>query len=506
MFDVIRRHMPVVGLLPFALVLGCGAPQLGAKAAREADTTLPEAFATPTQSEGAASAGPSVATQQTWDAYFADPHLKALIEQALTNNQELNMRLQEIIIARAEVGAAQGEYKPRVEGVVGAGIEKVGHHTPQGVSDEAHGVAEHLPDFNVGLRASWEIDAWGKLRDAAKAANHRYLNSVEARNFVITEMIAEIANSYWDLVAVDKTREILEQNIELQQSALKLVTAKKAAGRGNQLEVQRFEAEVLKSQGRIFEVEQARVRAENRINFLVGRFPQKVARTDEAFMTPPPAVAQTGLPAALLDNRPDVRAAAHLLEAAKLDTQVAKARFYPSLSIDAEVGYQSFNATHLLATPQSLAYNLAGNLVAPLLNRAGIEAGYQAANAKQMQAVYAYEQALLRAFTEVVNELAAIKNLDQRADRISKQAATLQDAIEMSTVLFESAEADYLEVLLTRRDALEAQVELIETKKQHRQALVDVYKALGGGWRTQADPKGAARTDEINKPTEGSPK
>lgn len=477
--DLIRRHLPCVGLLPLALMLGC-VTSLGANRARKADDTLPKDFGAI-----AVASGPSVAAQQHWDTFFADPDLKALIEAALSNNQELNIRLQEIIIAGAEVGAAQGEYLPRLNAVAGAGVEKVGERTSLGVSDERHGVAEHLPDFRIGLRASWEIDAWGKLRDAAKAANYRYLTSIEARNFVVTEIVAEIANSYWDLIALDKHLEILNQNIELQRSAVEMVVAKKAAARGTQLEVQRFEAEVLSGQAHIFQVEQHRVLVENRINVLVGRFPQKVARTPTTFEGPVPAIATTGLPTALLDNRPDVRAAAATLKAAQLDTQVAKARFYPSLSIDAEVGYRSFNATHLLSTPQSIAYNLTGNLVAPLLNRAGIQADYQAANARQVQAVLGYERALLRAFTDVVNALATIKNLARRYDRIDKQAATLQVAIEMSTVLFESAEADYLEVLLTRRDALEAQLELIETKKAQQQAVVGVFKALGGGWRRE---------------------
>lgn len=475
--------MALMPLMALTVATGCVTPLK--QPAREVKTDVPANFGAAPES---GPTGPSLATQAQWDTFFADPHLKGLIELALKGNQELDIRLQEVLIAQAEVGAAQGEYRPRLEGVVGAGVEKVGEHTSQGVSDESHGVAAHLPDFRFGLRASWEIDAWGRMRDAAKAANHRYLSSIEARNFVMTEVIAEIARAYWDLVALDEQRLLLEQNIELQRSALEMVKAKKAAARGNELEVQRFQAEVLKSQGRIFEVERQRAIVENRINFLIGRFPQPITRDSKAFQQPVPAVARTGLPAALLDNRPDVRAAGHLLEAAKLDTRAAKARFYPSLSIEAEVGYQAFNATHLVSTPESVAYGLFGNLVAPLLNRAGIEADYQAANARQMQAVLTYEQALLRAFTEVANELATLKNLDRRFERVTQQVAVLEQAIEMSTVLFRSAEADYLEVLLTQREALEAKLELLETKKEQRHALVEVFKALGGGWRKKEAP------------------
>lgn len=460
-------------------VVGC-ARYLGNNKAREANKEVPASFG----SHGRGG-GPSVATQQQWNEFFPDADLRSLIEEALKNNQELNMRLQEIVIAKAEVAGARSDYLPRLDAGVGAGIEKRGRYTSQGVSDEANGVPEHLPDLRFGLGASWEIDVWGKLRNAKKAANYRYLASIEARNFVVTEIIAEIADSYWDLVALDKEVEILEGNIEIQRNALEIVKLKKAAARGTQLEVQRFQAEVLKNQGLIAELEKERILVENRINFLVGRYPQHVQREDDTFMAEAPDVVDTGIPSDLLENRPDVRAAENRLEAATLDTKVAKARFYPALSIEAGVGYESFNARHLIDTPQSLAYNLAGNLVAPLLNRGAIKADYQAANARQFQAVYNYERTLLGAFTDVVNQLATLETLKQRYERLHEQVGALEDAIEVSNTLYRSAHADYMEVLLTRRDYLEAQVELIETKKEQWKALVDIYQALGGGWRKE---------------------
>jgi len=171
------------------------------------------------------------------------------------------------------------------------------------------------------------------------------------------------------------------------------------------------------------------------------------------------------------------------MKAAQLDVKVAKAGFYPALSIEAGVGYESFNIKHLVATPESLLYNLAGNLTAPLLNRNVIAAEYRSANARQLQAVFNYERTLLQAFTDVANQLAKIKNLEQSFQLRSQQVAQLTSAIEVSSTLFQSARADYMEVLLTRRDALDAQMELIETKKQQLQAMVTVYQALGGGWQ-----------------------
>jgi outer membrane protein, multidrug efflux system len=163
---------------------------------------------------------------------------------------------------------------------------------------------------------------------------------------------------------------------------------------------------------------------------------------------------------------------------------VARAAFYPSLSIDAGVGYRSFNAQHLLVTPESLAYNLAGNLTAPLLNRKAVEAQYRSSNARQIQAVFNYERTLLQAFTDVANQLAMIANLQLAYDLQAKQVDALARASETAKVLFTSARADYMEVLLTRRDSLDAEMELIETRLRQWQAVVNLYQALGGGWRT----------------------
>jgi outer membrane protein, multidrug efflux system len=468
-------------MLRRALVLSClmgCAPSLDGNQPREPNKTLPASFAS--------SPGATSVAQKKWSEFFSSPELRSLIETALSNNRELNAQLQEIIITQNEISARQGEYLPRVSAGAGAGIEKVGKHTSQGVSDEAHGVPEHLGDFRFGLTGSWEVDIWNKLRNAAKAARLRYLASIEARNFMVTQLIAEIARSYYELIAVNNQLDVIKRNIQIQTDALEVIRLEKQAARVTGLAVQRFEAEVLKNKSRLYDVEQERVQLENRINFLVGRYPQPVALNPEELKQPLPDSVPSGLPSELLANRPDVRRAELELEAAKLDVKSAKAAFYPSLSIEAGVGYRSFNAEHVVATPESLAYNAAGNLVAPLINRRAIEAQYRSANARQLQAVFNYERTLLQAFTDVANQLANIQNLKNRYDLQSRQVETLAQSVEISKILFQSARADYMEVLLTRRDSLEAELELIETKRRQLQALVDVYQALGGGWRTDA--------------------
>ncbi|MCB9701219.1 MAG: TolC family protein [Myxococcales bacterium] len=482
-------HIVAVAVAALALSLSAGCSSLlGSNQPRDPSTEVPDDFGQP-----AVQAGPSVAVQRQWDAFFDDPNLRSLIAEALENNQALNIQVQEIIVAQNAMAGIRGEYLPSLDAAAGAGVERVGGFTSQGVSDAANGVPNPLPSFGFGLVASWETDIASHFRNARKAAGYRYEATIQELNFLKTEIVAEIARSYYDLCALDLQIEILQRNIEFQKSALEIVKLKKAAARGTELGVQRFQAEVLKNQGRVFDLDQQRIIVENRINFLVGRFPQPVQRSTATFMSAQPEVVTVGLPADLLDNRPDVKAAELRLEAAKFDTKSAKARFYPSLRIDAGVGFQSFSAAHLLS-PESLVMNVAGGLVAPLLNRTAIKAEYRSANAEQIQAVFEYERAILQAYTDVYNQLLAISNYRQRFEQLTQQVTTLREAIEVSKALYQSAQADYFEVLMTIRDSLEAEIELVEARKVQLQAIVAVYQALGGGWRVSAAAGGDAGT------------
>jgi NodT family efflux transporter outer membrane factor (OMF) lipoprotein len=420
--------------------------------------------------------------------FFTDPYLIALIDTALQINQELAIMLQEINISKNEVRARKGEYLPFVGVQGGAGIEKVGKYSRPGAVEQNLEVApgkkfpEPLPDLGIGAFASWELDIWKKLRNSKKAAMMRYLSSVEGKNFMVTHLVAEIANSYYELMALDNQLEILGRNIEIQKNALEIVRLEKTTARVTELAVRKFEAEVLKNQSLQYYIKQNIVEIENRINFLVGRYPQSIQRNSQTFSALVPHAIAEGLPSQLLTNRPDIRQAEFELAATQLDVKAAKANFYPSVRLTAGTGYQAFNASYLLKTPQSMLYSLAGELIAPLVNRNAIKAYYYSANSKQIQAVFNYDRTVLNAYTEVVNQLSYIHNLEQSYNLKTQQVQALTESIDISTRLFKSARADYMEVLLTQRDALEAKFELVETKKQQMNATVNVYKALGGGW------------------------
>ncbi|MCX7638578.1 MAG: TolC family protein [Cyclobacteriaceae bacterium] len=341
---------------------------------------------------------------------------------------------------------------------------------------------EPLPDYSFGLRASWELDVWKRLRNARKAAALRYLATQEGRNFMVTQLVSEIAESYYELLALDNMMDIINRNIEIQSQALQVVRQQKDAARVTQLAVNRFEAQLLNTKNLQYEVKQRIVETENRINFLTGRYAGPVKRNSSAFFALTNDSIPSGIPSQLLQNRADIRQAELELAASKLDVQSARALFFPQVGITAGLGYQAFNPSYLLR-PESVVYNLFGDLVAPLVNRNAIVAQLRSANARQIQAAYRYEQTVLNAYTDVLNQLARLDNFSNSYALKSEEVDILSRSVNIANNLFTFARADYAEVLLTQREALEARRDLIEVKLNQLQARVGLYRALGGGWR-----------------------
>jgi NodT family efflux transporter outer membrane factor (OMF) lipoprotein len=422
-----------------------------------------------------------------WKEYFADENLIALVDNALKRNQELNITLQEIEISKNEIRARKGEYLPFLGVRAGAGVEKEGRFTRHGAVDENLEIKpgtkfpELLQDYRIGAVASWEVDIWKKLRNAKKAAAVRYLASVEGRNFMVTNLIAEIAKSYYELMALDNLLDIVKKNIEIQTDGLNIVRQQKDAAKLTQLAVNRFEAQVLNTTNLQYDIQQRIIEIENHLNFLTGEFPRGIQRTSIAFNTIGLDSVPVGIPSQLLRNRPDIRQAELNLAAAKLDVKVARANFYPSVGITAGVGFQAFKPSYLI-NPESILFNLAGDLLAPVVNRNGIRAQYASANARQLQEVYNYERTILNAYVDVVNQLSGVQNYRLSYQTKAREVAILMQSIVISNNLFRSARADYLEVLLTQREALESKMDLIEIKLKQMNAKVNIYRAVGGGW------------------------
>lgn len=421
-----------------------------------------------------------------WRKYFSDSNLISLIDTALQNNQELNIMLQEIEMSKNEVFQRQGEYKPFLNVRAGAAVDRAAKYTWDGFSEEDLKAnpdkgPKYIGDFLAGTYFSWELDVWKKLRNATKSAAIKYSAAVEGRNFMVTNIIAEIASSYYELMALDNQLEIIQQNISLQNNVLKIIKQQKDAAKVTQLAVNRFEAQLLNTQNLQYQINQQITETENKIRFLTGKYSPEIQRNSASFSAAPIEELQTGIPSQLLTNRPDIRQAELNLAAAKLDVQIAKANFYPSFSIRAGLGFQAFNPLYLVR-PASVLYNFAGDMVAPLINKNAIIATYNNANAQQIQAVYAYEQTILNAYTEVLNQIAKADNFKKSYDLKSREVDILLQSVAISNNLFNSARADYMEVLLTQRDALESKMQLIEIRMKQLSARINVYRALGGGW------------------------
>lgn len=472
---------------------GC-APLL---ASQDPDVEVPAHFLRPgTETQNAA--------EMAWKQFFDDPQLVMLIDTALVRNQEVKMALQDINVANNEITARAGEYMPSIRLQAETDLGKVAQaylrtrkedfKTDFQTESESEGEVEAestetpqpLPTFKVGAFLSWELDAWRKLRNAKDAAVYEYMASVEGRKFLITQLVAEIANSYYELMALDNKLANLEESVRIQRNVLEIIRQLKASARSNELAVKRFEAEVQKNQSLIYTVRQEIVETENKLNFLVGRAPQKIARNSAQFSDFKLKAVASGLPSDLLYNRSDIKKAEHELAATRLDVEVARARFYPSFGMNAGVGYQAFNPVYFVSVPQDLTYSLSLDMSMPLLNKNAIRAEYQNANAHQIQAAYEYERTILNAYREVSDQLAKLENLDKNYQLKHQQVDSLNRSIEVAQKLFQFARADYMEVLLTQREAIEARNELIETRQAQMGAMVDLYQALGGGWQDEA--------------------
>jgi multidrug efflux system outer membrane protein len=478
-----KYRLPSVAGLALAAVLTTGCAGLGPKVQTPALDleALPGAYPPALEAAGASQQAPALA------AFFQDETLQALIKTALDNNQERNIVLQELRMAENEANARGGEVWPFLSVGGGWEREKVGRYTRAGAVEEGLELAheKNFPDplsnFRLGAQVSWEIDIWRKLRNERDGAVLRYLSTVEGQRFLVTHLVAEVAETYYALLALDSRLTILDNTIALQQEALELVRLQKDAAATTQLAVTKFEAEVLGNQSERLVLQQERVREENRLHFLLGRYPEELARPAQDFTRLSPPTLAAGVPADLLRQRPDVRAAELAVKAAALDVAAARARFYPSIDLSAALGVEAFQLGRLDAMPESRAYGLGIDFLAPLLNRAGLKAAYGNATAEQEQALLRYQQTSLDAYLEVLNAFSALKNLSESAALKAQQVSALGNSVDAASRLFSSARADYMEVLMTQRDALESRLDLVDLREQQFRAAIRAYAALGGG-------------------------
>lgn len=449
-----------------------------------ASVQLPESF---TGSTDTSSIG-----YTPWDTFFSDTVLVQLIETALQNNLDRRVALQRIEMSKAAITYTKGALLPQVNAVVSAGVEKFGDYTLNGVGNYDTNLSDNItqdrripnptPDYFIGVRSSWEVDMWGKLRSQKKAAVARFMASQKGLHLLETTLIAQVAQFYYELLALDSQLDIIRRNIQLQEKAVELIEVQMSAGKVTQLAVQQITAQLLNTRSLEAEVQQRIVAMENELNLLLGRFPQPIRRGPSINEQVFPANVAAGVPSRMLRRRPDVQQAELELRAAKADVDAARAAFLPSIVINPYMGFHSFNAS-LLFNPGSLAYGVLGGLAAPLVNRSRIKADYKQSEAESLSAYHAYQKAILNGYQEVLTSLKSIENYGKVSALKQQEVEVLYDAVTTSNDLFLSGFATYLEVLTAQKSVLEAELGFTHVRKQQFFSLINLYTRLGGGWK-----------------------
>ena len=425
--------------------------------------------------------------------FFDDLTLAQLLTDGLAQNQELKIRNQEIYIASNQLYQARWAYFPFINLNAYGGFDRTSKWMPLGAAEDqlltpnGGRFSDPLGYSRLSADLYWNVDIFRQYRNMRNAAQQRYYRAIEDRNYLITRLVADTAENYYELAALDKRLQYLDQTIDIQQQSLIVAEAQLKAARGTKLGVQRFLAEVRRNESQRLIVQQRIIEVQNRINYLVGRFPQTVDRVGWDVIKLDSRRINVGFPAQLLLNRRDIQAAEREVIATGLDIRVARANFFPKLDINANVGFESFNPKYLF-TPEALIGQAIGNLSAPVINKSAIRAEYMTANARQLQAIYEYQRTVINAFIEVTNSVAKAENYRRSVAIQLQQVTALEESVGVARTLFKNpldeafARVEYVDVLLATRDLLEARTAMLETKQQQLSAIVRAYQALGGGY------------------------
>ncbi len=432
---------------------------------------------------------PSTATDTltplpAWRDFFQDATLRNLIDTALHNNRDLKIMLQELVIAKSAIAAKRGTLLPTVTANIGAGVSKVGRYTAEGAGNvgteltPGHNIPTVIPDLAPSLQVDWTIDLWQKLNSGKRAAVERFLASQAGQRALRGQLVADVAENYYTLLALDSKLAVVTQYITLQQKAVKLARIQKEADAETQLGVEKFEAELAKAQADEWQLRQAVVETEAHLYLLLGRFPTPIVRHAGDFLQLALPATVRIMPTQLLLQRADVQQAEHQLRAAKWDVEAARKAFLPSLNLLAALGLDAFNPKYLVRTPESVAFSVLGSFTAPLINRRAIQADFEQANALQIEALYNYDKALLTACGETHTLQAKLQNLAHYAQLKQQQDSALQRAVSAAQQLYFNNRASYLDVLDSERDQLDCQMERIDTQLQQLSAAVEVYRGF----------------------------
>lgn len=425
------------------------------------------------------SADSTTIADMPWQSVFKDPKLTALIQKGLDQNLNLKNAIQNIVQARATLRQSKLAYYPTLNldaSVTRTKQSEAGLNFPAGIN-----INTLTTTYKLGLSTSWEADIWGKLSSSKRSAFASYLATDAAKQAVQTQLISDIANNYFLLMSYDKQLEITQKTLESRIENVEIIKALKEGAIVTgaavvQSEANRYAAEVL-----IPDLKQRIRETENTLNILLGQAPGPIDRglLDDQ---PIPESIAIGLPSQLLHNRPDVRQAEFNFRVAFESTNLARTYFYPSLTLTASGGFSNLELKDFF--DRSIFYSIIGGLTQPLFNHGQNKARLTTTQSQQLQAYNNFQQSLLVAGQEVSNSLYAYQMAVAKQDSRAKQIESLEKAVDYTQQLLEySSATNYTDVLTSEQNLLSAQLSGINDNLQKLQALVDLYRALGGGWK-----------------------
>lgn len=411
----------------------------------------------------------------SWKEIFTDPILQGYITEGLTNNMDIRIALKQITIAEAYVKQGKSGYFPTLNGTARV------THQELAKSARLPGQSSSIDQYEVSGGLSWEADIWGKIRSTKRASDATYLQTVAAHQAVKSRLIANIAATYYQLLALDEQIRVTKETISTREKGLATTLALKDAGNVTEVGVKQTEAQLYTAQAILIDLEAQGRLIENTLSILMGSSPREMNRNTLANQSIDIPL-DTGFPSQLLSNRPDVMAAEYSLVNAFELTNVARSSFYPSLTLSANGGFLSLDLDNLFDV-NSLFASVVGGLTQPIFNGRKIRTQYEVSQAQQEQALLQFKYALLVAGKEVSDAMYSIEAASEKITIKEKENDAYNLATDYSEVLLDNGLANYLEVLTAQERALSSSLDLVAAKNNRLQAIVDLYEALGGGWR-----------------------
>jgi NodT family efflux transporter outer membrane factor (OMF) lipoprotein len=418
-----------------------------------------------------------------WKRFFTDTTLQGLITRGIAYNNDLQVAIKRIDIAKAQAAQAKLLQLPDVNLQVTGQISRPSDNSLNGLSAKSFLGKSYIENYQVLASASWEADIWGKIRRQKETILTQYLQTQEAAKAVQTELVSDIAQGFFNLLMLDKQLLIARRNLILNDSFVTVTKILWNGGNVTTLAVQQAEAQRQSTALLIPQLEQSIALQENALQVLTGHLPGKVARTVSLNEFAVPDQLTTGLPVAMVSRRPDVRTEELALVSANAQVGVAQANMYPALNITAGGGLESFKSSNWFSIPNSLFGLAAGTIAQPLFRKKQLKTQFEIAKIEREQAVIKFRQSVLLATGEVSNALVQVEKLKEQQVIAVGQVDTLQLAVGNAQMLFKSDLANYLEVITAQTNALQAELNLASVQRSQLGAMVELYRSLGGGWK-----------------------